>query len=58
VIQKKGPDNYEELDPITTARGARTSWFSPELREYYVAAPRRDGNEARMLIFEAADSPN
>ena len=50
--QQKDPDNYETLGKIPTRAGAGTSFWSPELNRYYVAAPAHDNEEAAILVFE------
>jgi DNA-binding beta-propeller fold protein YncE len=50
--QQKDPDNYETLVKIPTRPGAGTSFWSPELNRYYVAAPAHDNEEAAILVFE------
>ncbi len=52
--QQKDPDHYETLGKIPTRPGAGTSFWSPELNRYYVAAPAHDNEEAAMLVFEPA----
>ena len=36
----------------STKSGAGTSFWSPELNRYYVAAPAHDNQEAAILVFE------
>lgn len=50
--QQKDPDHYEILGKIATRPGAGTSFWSPELNRYYVAAPAHDNEEAAILVFE------
>jgi hypothetical protein len=50
--QQNDADNYEFLGKIATRPGAGTSFWSPELNRYYVAAPAHDGEEAAILVFE------
>jgi DNA-binding beta-propeller fold protein YncE len=51
---QKDPDHYETLGKIATRPGAGTSFWSPELNRYYVAAPAHDNEEAAILVFEPA----
>lgn len=51
VYQQKDADHYESLGTIPTRPGARTSFWSPELNRYYVAAPAHDNEEAAILVF-------
>jgi DNA-binding beta-propeller fold protein YncE len=53
VYQQKDPDHYEAIGKIPTKPGAGTSFWSPELNRYYVAAPANDHEEAAILVFEA-----
>lgn len=55
VYQQKDADHYENLGRITTRGGAGTSFWSPELDRYYVAAPGTDKEDAAVLVFEPQD---
>jgi hypothetical protein len=50
--QQKDSDHYETLGKIPTRPGAGTSFWSPELNRYYVAAPAHDNEEPAILVFE------
>jgi len=52
AYQQKGPDQYQTVGKIPTRSGAGTSFWSPELNRYYVAAPAQDNEEAAILVFE------
>lgn len=52
VYQQKGPDSYEIVGKIPTRPGAGTSFWSPELNRYYVAAPAKGSDPAAILVFE------
>jgi YVTN family beta-propeller protein len=53
VFQQQDPDRYRQIANIPTVKGARTSLFSPDLSELFVAA-RRDGFEpAAIRIYSA-----
>jgi DNA-binding beta-propeller fold protein YncE len=52
VYQQKDANHYESLAKIPTRPGAGTSFWSPELNRYYVAAPAHDSEEAAILVFE------
>jgi hypothetical protein len=54
VIGQRDPDRYIPIERIPTAAGARTSFFSPELRRLYVAVPRRGARQAELLVFSTA----
>jgi len=50
--QQKDADHYETIGKIPTRPGAGTSFWSPELNRYYVAAPAHDNEQAAILVFE------
>ncbi|HXN21324.1 MAG TPA: hypothetical protein VOA41_01115 [Candidatus Dormibacteraeota bacterium] len=52
VYQQKDRDRYENIAKIPTRPGAGTSFWSPELHRYYVAAPAHEDEEAAILVFE------
>jgi WD40 repeat protein len=52
VYQQHDADHYELIGKVPTRRGAGTSFWSPELNRYYVAAPASDKEEAAILVFE------
>ena len=52
VYQQKGPDSYETMGKVPTRPGAGTSFWSPELNRYYVAAPANGQEPAAILVFE------
>jgi hypothetical protein len=54
AYQQKDADHYETIGKIPTKPGAGTSFWSPELNRYYVAAPAHDSDEAAILVFEPA----
>ena len=51
AYQQKDPDHYETVGKIQTRPGAGTSFWSPELSRYYVAAPANDHEGAAILVF-------
>ena len=51
AYQQKGA-GYELAGKIQTRAGAGTSFWSPELNRYYVAAPAGDKEDAEILVFE------
>jgi DNA-binding beta-propeller fold protein YncE len=55
VYQQKDADHYEIAGRIPTRAGAGTSFWSPELNRYYVAAPANDKEGAAILIFQPQD---
>jgi len=54
VIQQEDADHYRAIARIPTASGARTSFFSPELRRLYVAVPHRGAQECELRVYEPA----
>jgi len=52
VYQQQDADHYTQIARIPTRPGAGTSFWSPELNRYYVAAPANDKEEAAILVFE------
>jgi DNA-binding beta-propeller fold protein YncE len=51
VYQQKDADHYESVGKIPTRGGAGTSFWSPELNQYYVAAPASDKEDAAILVY-------
>jgi DNA-binding beta-propeller fold protein YncE len=54
VYQQKDADHYETIGKIPTRGGAGTSFWSPELNRYYVAAPATD-KQAAILVYAPQD---
>lgn len=52
AYERKDADHYETIGKIPTKSGAGTSFWSPELNRYYVAAPAHDNEDAAILVFE------
>ncbi len=52
AYQQKDADHYETIGKLPTKSGAGTSFWSPELNRYYVAAPAHENEEASILVFE------
>ena len=52
VFEQQSPDQYKELSRIPTVKGARTSFFSPELRRLYLAVRRQGSQPASIQVFE------
>jgi hypothetical protein len=52
VYQQLDADHYQQIGKIPTRSGAGTSFWSPELNRYFVAAPANDKDEAAILVFE------
>jgi DNA-binding beta-propeller fold protein YncE len=55
VYQQKDADHYETIGKIPTRGGAGTSFWSPDLNRYYVAAPANDKEEAAILVYAPED---
>ncbi|HJQ25267.1 MAG TPA: hypothetical protein VKA60_15210 [Blastocatellia bacterium] len=53
VYQQTDADRYRIVSRIPTAAGARTSFFSPELGQLYVAVPHRDNPSAEIRVYQA-----
>jgi DNA-binding beta-propeller fold protein YncE len=51
VINQTNPDIYNVAGQVTTAPGARTSFFVPETGTLYVAVPHRGGQKAELRAF-------
>lgn len=52
VFEQQDPDHYKEAARIPTAKGARTSFFSPDLDRLYLAVRREDSAPAMIQVFE------
>jgi DNA-binding beta-propeller fold protein YncE len=52
AYQQKDADHYDTIAKISTKSGAGTSFWSPELNRFYLAAPADDKTEAAILVFE------
>jgi DNA-binding beta-propeller fold protein YncE len=52
VYQQTGLDQYKNIGQVPTKAGAGTSFWSPELNRYYVAAPAHNGEQASILVFQ------
>jgi len=53
IVAQRNADNYELEGKMTTASGARTSFFATTSRTLYVAVPRRDKQKAELRVFQA-----
>jgi DNA-binding beta-propeller fold protein YncE len=51
VIEPDDPGRYRTMATVTTAPGARTSLFVPELSRLYVAIPRHGAQNAEIMVF-------
>jgi hypothetical protein len=53
VIERRGPDDYAAVAAVTTAPGARTSFFVADTSRLYLAVPHRGTQRAELRVFEA-----
>jgi len=53
VFEQQDADHYREIARVPTVKGARTSFFSPELGRLYVGVRRQGSAVAMIQIFEA-----
>jgi YVTN family beta-propeller protein len=51
VFEQQDPDHYKESARITTVKGARTSFFSPELDRLFLAVRRQGTHAAAIRVF-------
>jgi DNA-binding beta-propeller fold protein YncE len=51
VFEQNHPDHYTELARIATVKGARTSFFSPELDRLFLAVRREGPEPAAIQVF-------
>jgi hypothetical protein len=54
VFQQKDANHYSELARIPTVKGARTSYFSPDLDRLFLAVRRQGSQPAAIEIFVPA----
>ena len=52
VFDQQDADHYRERQRIPTVAGARTGYFSVDLRRLFVAARRRGAQPAEIRIYE------
>ncbi len=55
VYQQLNADHYEITGKIPTRGGAGTSFWSPDLNRYYVAAPANGKEDAAILVYAPQD---
>ena len=51
VFEQKDADHYAELGRINTVKGARTSYFSPDLDRFFLAVRRQGSQPAAIEVF-------
>ena len=54
VFQEEDADHYKESARIATVKGARTSFFSPELDRLFLAVRRQGSQSAAIQVFVPA----
>jgi DNA-binding beta-propeller fold protein YncE len=54
VISQTTADTYNVAGQVTTAPGARTSFFVPETKMLYVGVPHRGAQKAELRVFTVA----
>ena len=54
VFEQQDPDHYKELPRIPTVKGARTSFFSPDLGQLYVGVRRQGSTPAAIQVFDVS----
>ena len=52
VYQQRDADHYSDIARLPTRPGAGTSFWSPELDRYFVAAPAHDAESTAILVYE------
>ena len=52
VYQQKDADHYEEIGRVPTGFRAKTAILVPQLKRYYVAAPRHENDAAGVKVYE------
>ena len=55
VFEQQDPDHYKELARISTAKGARTSFFSPDLDRLCLAVRRQGSTTAKIQVFAVGE---
>jgi hypothetical protein len=51
VIDQIDADHYQRAADLPTARGARTSFFAPDLNRLYLAVPARGTHGAELRVY-------
>jgi DNA-binding beta-propeller fold protein YncE len=51
VFKQQDADHYKEITRVPTVKGARTSFFSPDLGRLYVAVRRQGSTGAQIQVF-------
>ena len=53
VVQQQDADHYKTITKISTASGARTAVWVPEMKRLYLAVPHRGTQGAEIRVYEA-----
>jgi DNA-binding beta-propeller fold protein YncE len=53
VYEQQDADRYQVVATLATAPGARTSFFSPDLGQLFVAIPHRGSPTAEIRVYQA-----
>jgi hypothetical protein len=51
IFEQQDSDHYKEVARVPTVKGARTSFFSPDLGRLYVAVKRQVSTPAQIQVF-------
>jgi hypothetical protein len=51
VYEQRDPDHYEQVARVPTEKGARTSFFSPELERLYLAVRQNGAMPAAIWVY-------
>ena len=51
VFRQMDADHYALISRVSTSAGARTGLFAPSLNRLFVAAPQRESEPARILVY-------
>ena len=52
IFQQQDANHYNPIGSITTAPGARTLLFVPELNRFYVAVPHLGNQQSEILVYQ------
>jgi len=55
VYEQQDADHYEIIGKVPTRAGAGTSFWSPALNRYYVAAPANNKESAAILVYAPSE---
>ena len=51
IYQQQDPDHYKQIARLPTVNGARTSFFSPDLRQLFVAVRQQGSGPAAIRVY-------